>query len=705
MAKKKKKKGLEKEAVVVRAREFARDGETYWADNWAAAEEDLWFLDGSGQWPDEIRKEREAEGRPCLTNNVLPTFVDQVIGDQRQNKPNIKISKSRFTKVQDKSGQHNDLEIPSVDGKNLYSLPDVMSGIVKSIENKCDAETSYDLAFESAVESGMGYLRVRSDWCNDDFEQELIIDHIENQFSVILDPSAQKRDYSDMNRCIINSTMLKEVFEKKYPDATIEPLDSTTPDSLTWFQDKTVRISEYFEREEVFREKALLSDGRSMYMEDLEDILDELEEKGITVVRTRKVKSHKVIWYKVSGNDVLEGPEELPFESIPVVPVWGKSITIKDKKIFRGMVRYSKDAQRMANYWDSAATEAVALAPKAPFVGVEEHFEGHPEWDTANTENHSKLTYNAQFPGDNGPRREQPAAIPAAEITLGQNSVDKIKSTLGLFDASVGAAGPEISGRAIIARQRQGDRGSFAYIDNLSKAVRRVGKLLVEATPKVMDTERITRIMFEDGSEDYVKINEKIFDDDSGEWKTIYDLGVAEYEVTVTTGPAFATQRIEAAEAMIQFAQAVPASAAVMADLIARNMDWPGADVISERLRKIVPPEVLTQKEREEIQKDAPEQQEPTPEQQLMAQELDVKKMEAEADAQQAQADIVKAQAEVEKAKADTAQAQLKTAEAQSKLQHIEAGANSGSVDYQQIREIVAQAVAELVSGQEVGTV
>lgn len=696
-----KKESYKTDAVVKRARDFSTDGSTYWQDNWDQAESDLRFYEGSGQWDEKVKAEREQEGRPCLTNNVLPTFIDQVLGDLRQNKPAIKVSTRRYYKIPTQSGDHEELKISNVEGKNSYTLAEAMQGIVKHIEISSDAETAYDLAGQSAVESGMGFLRVRSDWDGEDFEQSLVIENIENQFSVVLDPNAKKRNFKDMNRCLINDSMLKEEFERLYPDAKVEPLDSSSPDSLQWFQEKTVRVSEYFEREEVIKEKALLSDGRSVYIDDIKDVVDELEEQGITVVRTRKVKTYKVMWYKLTGCDVL-AKEELPFTTIPVVPVWGKSITIKDKRIFRGMIRYSKDAQRMANYWDSAATEAVALAPKAPFVGATGHFEGHPEWETANTENHSKLEFEPQYPGDPGPRREQPAAIPAAEITLGQNSVDKIKSTLGLFDASLGAAGPEISGRAILARQRQGDRGTFTYTDNISKAVARVGELCVEAAPKVIDTERIQRIVFEDGTEDYIKLNEQIFDDESGKWVTINDLNVAEYDVTVTTGPAFATQRIEAAEAMIQFAQAVPAAAAVMADLIARNMDWPGADVISERLRKIVPPNVLTQKEREEMAEDIPEQNnEPTPEQQLAMKELEVKQMEIEADSQQAQADIAKAQADVEKARADTIQAQLKSVEAQTQLQAIESGANNGSIDYQQVREIVADAIAELVAGQQ----
>lgn len=687
--------------LLATARKRAREGASYWKDNWEAAEDDLMFLAGE-QWPSQVRTERELEQRPCLVNNVLPTFVDQVLGDQRQNRPSIKVSATNVTRVTNpETGEQEDLQISNTSGKSSYDLAEVFTGLIKNIEYNCDAETSYDIAFQSAVESGMGYLRVRSDYLADDsFEQDLIIDHIENQFAVTMDPNAKERDRSDSNWCLIDDTMEKEAFKALYPEASTDPVNSDSVDDMgTWFADNTVRVSEYFTREPVTKEVALLSDGRAVYMDELEPIVDELLQQGVSIVRTRKVKTHKVFWRKITGLDVLEGPVEIPCSTIPVVPVWGKSLVIKKKIIFRSIIRHSKDAQRMANYWDSAATEAVALAPKAPFIGSEGHVEGYEnQWETANTVNRSLLTYVPQFQGDPGPRREQPASVPAAEITLGMNSSEKIKATLGMYDASLGAMGNETSGRAIVARQRQGDRGSFAFIDNLTKAIRRVGKIMVEMIPQIYDTERVVRLKFSDETEDFVKLNEQILDEQTNEWVTINDLNVAKYDVVVTTGPAYSTQRQEAAESMVQFAQAVPAAAGVLGDLIAQNMDWPGADVIAERLKKIVPPNILTPEEREKLQEDMPEQQEPTPEQQIQMKELEVRSQEAEAKSVTAQANNEKSAATIAKAQADLVQAQLETAEAQQQLLAIQNGQGEA---YQQVRELVAEALAELMANNQ----
>lgn len=678
------------DALITTARERARDGASYWKDNWELAEDDLKFLSGD-QWPDQVKNERELEQRPCLTNNVLPTFVEQIIGDQLQNKPSIKINATDVTRVPDsETGEETSLKIKSVTSDKEYELAETLQGIIKNIEYNCDAEDAYDVAFQSAVEGAFGYLRVRSDYLADDtFEQDLIIEAIENQFSVVIDPSAKKPDKSDMMWCFIDDQMLKVDFKEKYPDASMEPVNTDSVDDVgSWFSEQTVRVSEYFTRERVTKKVCLLSDGRSMYKEDIEGVVDELMEQGITIVRERKVKTFKTIWRKITGRDVLEGPIELKCSTVPVVPVYGKSITIKKKKIYRSAIRHSKDAQRMANYWDSAATESVALAPKAPFSGTPEQIEGfEDEWENANTSNLSFLPFNKDNPNDRGPQRQQPAIVPSAEISLSMQATDKIKSTMGMFDASVGAQGNEVSGRAIMARQREGDTGSFRFIDNLSKAIRRVGRLLVELIPTIYDTERVVRLKFPDETEDFVKLNEQIFDDEKGEWVTISDLSIGKYDVVVTTGPAYTTQRMEAADAMMQFAAAVPQAGAVMADLIALNMDWPGADTIAERLKKIVPPNVLTKEEREKLEEDMPEQTEPTPEQQLLMKEAEAKGKQADADIAEAEADMFKAQLETDDAKKLIAQ-----------IEEMSAGGDNLA---QSVRELVAEAIVEITANQE----
>lgn len=685
------------------ARERADEGATYWKDTWELAEEDLRFLSGD-QWPEQVRTERAEENRPVLTNNVLPTFVDRIVGDQRKNKPSIMISGTNPSRVKQKvvteDGQEVEeeveLKISNINGTKEYSLAQVMQGVIRGIEYNCDAEDAYDESFQAEVESSLSYLRVRGDYVADDtFEQDLLIEAIENQFSVIIDPSFKKAAAGDMNWCLIDEMMDKDVFEKEYPGKASEPIDSRNTALKSWFTGKKVRVSEYFVREPIIREMALMSDGKSYYMDEIEDVIDELIEQNVTIERTRKVKTYKVIWRKITGHDVLEGPIELPCTTIPVVPVFGKKISIKGERIYRSFHRNAHDAQRQANYWDSASTESVALAPKAPFIASVDQIEGHPEWQDANTKNYSVLTYTKESPADPGPKRSQPASIPAAEISLAMRSTDKIKSTIGMFDASLGAASNETSGVAIENRQRETETSSFVFLDNHSKSVVRVGRLLIEMIPTYYDTERVTRMLFEDGSEDFVKLNEKILDKEKDEWITINDLSVGKYDVVVKTGPAYATQRQQAADSLLKFAAAVPASAAVIGDLVAKEFDWPGSERLASRLQKMIPPEFLTAEERKQNEEDKQDIEEKplTPDQELAMRELDVREKEAVAKEKSAEADIAEAEADVIKA-------QLETKDAQDALKAIEGQAAAGGDLANQVRELVAQAIAEITAQQ-----
>lgn len=656
-------------------------GETYWKENKELSEQDLEFLHGK-QWPSEVLAERAADKRPCLVNNVLPTFVDQVLGDQRQNRPSIKVRPVGLTSVPSKNPKEKpaELRIPSLTGSDDYSIAEVFTSLIRNIEYQSQAKSQYDMAYQAAVEGAIGWLRVIPTFKSDtSLDQEPRIKWIKSHFAVTVDPTAEELDYSDANWIFIEGSMPKSSFQKLYPDVATE---AQSAELQAQKGEDNVRIFEYMTREPYKSELVLMSNNKTYEVtEDFEKIVDELADQGITEARRRTVIRYKVLWRKITMHAVLEGPHELPCSTIPAVPVLGKSAFLRNRTIFRSLHRYAHDAQRMANYWDSAATETAALQPKSPYIASAEQIEGYEAmWRTANTKNHDVLIYNPLSPGDPGPRRQQATQVPNAELAMGMQSVDKIKATLGMFDASIGNQGNETSGRAIIARQRQGDRGSFSFIDNLTKAIQRVGLILIEMVPKLYDSERVERLLFEDGTEDFVRLNESIIDNETGEVITINDLSVAQCDVIVDTGPAYSTQRQEAAENMLEFIKAVPGAAQAMGDLVAGAMDWPKADIISARLKKLVPPDMLSADEREELQKDqtAPEI---SPEQQVQMFELETRKAEAEADK-------VKADAQVQKAQLDLQVAQLK--------------AQAESMDLKEmVADTVAQALAELIQSRQ----
>jgi hypothetical protein len=105
--------------------------------------------------------------------------------------------------------------------------------------------------------------------------------------------------------------------------------------------------------------------------------------------------------------------------------------------------------------------------------------------------------------------------------------------------------------------------------------------------PHVYDTDIAVRILGEDGSEEIVKINQEF--EHKGK-RVTYNLNKGKYDVSVSTGPSFESKRQEAVQAMLDLTKALPQTMSVASDLMVRNMDWPGAQEIADRLKKTLPP-------------------------------------------------------------------------------------------------------------------
>lgn len=527
-------------------------------DNREKAQEDLKFLDGEEQWPADIKAAREAEGRPCLVINKLPGFLDQVVGDQRQNRPAIKV-------------------LP-VDDTADPEIAKIYEGLIRNIENTSQADVAYDHAFEHAAGCGYGAFRVVTEYADDDvFEQDIKIKKIDNAFSVVFDPEAKEVDKSDGRFVFIIEDILRETYKERYPDKTPIEFDVKADEGLkSWCTEDTVRVVEYFKKEPITKTIYLLADGT---------VTDKIQE-GDEVVRERQVKTHKIVWYKIDGYQILEGPKDWSGKYFPIVPVWGKELNINGKRKIRGLVRHAKDPQRMYNYHRSSEVEVTALAPKAPYLLTPKQIDGfESQWQQAYKKNFPYLLFNHDPQEPGAPKRQLPGQIPTGDAHQVATANDELKATTGIYDASLGNRSNETSGRAIRERKVEGDVATFAYIDNLARAIRHCGRILVDLIPKIYDTERIVRLRGEDGKEEFVPINKTYVDPETGEVGVYNDLTVGKYDVVVSVGPSYTTQREEAADSMLGFIKAVPQAAPMIGDLIAKNMNWPGAEEIAERLK------------------------------------------------------------------------------------------------------------------------
>ena len=544
---------------------FANDADTM---NRQEALEDLKFASGGDQWPVDLQNSRNLESRPVLTINKLDGYCRQVTNQQRQQRPRIKV---HATNTQE----------DAADAK-------VIQGIIRHIEVNSNADNAYDNAYNYAVRMGWGYWRVDHRYVREDsFDQEIFIDPIDNPFTVYLDPNSIAVDGSDQERCLITTMMPKTTFRELYPDVDETSfLSRGTGDTQSeWITKEDIRVAEYWY---TVREPATLyqlSDGSVRFADD-KNFFAKIETAGLFVVNERKSIKRTIKWKKLTATAVLE-ERDWPGYYIPIVPVYGRHVVIGDKRKKFGMVRHAKDAQRMYNFWVTSLTESVALAPKAKWIMAEGQDEGHElDWAAANIKSMATLRYKqTDIDGNPAPPpiRLQPEPPPAGVMAAAQEINSDMATIIGIYDPSQQLPG-NMSGKALNGQQMQVDLTNFDLYDNLTKSIAYTGKVILDLIPKIYDTERIMRIIGDDGKPDLLTINER---DAVGRVKN--DVTVGQYDVVMETGPGYNSKRQEAVEAMMPLLSGNQELFNVAADLVFRNMDFPGADTIADRLAAMNP--------------------------------------------------------------------------------------------------------------------
>lgn len=544
--------------------------------------EELRFSAGN-QWPEEVRNARENDpngSRPCLTMDKLGQYRRQVVNDARQNKPAIKVR--------------------PVDSGADVEVADILQGLTRHIEDVSCADLAYDNALDSATGPGIGWFRIRTQMANAARnEQDILIDTIENIFAVYPDTNWRKPDGSDMEWCFVTDEIPRKRFEKDYPKADLKGWSDDDKNSQ-WVSKEMVRVAEYYRIKKTSENCLYLDNGEEISEAKYWETYSAAEERP-QITGNYEKETRIVEWYKLTFGEVIE-QTTIPSDYIPVIPVVGNINWIDGKRQLTGMTFWAMDAQRAYNYARSAFVEQIALAPKAPFIaaaGQIEDFES--EWANANTSNQPVLRYN---PIDiNGTPVGAPQRQPAPQPSSGwfqemEVSGRDIQAALGMYAASVGNEGQEKSGRAILARQKEGDTSTYHYIDNLSRSIRHAGRIIVGMVPKIMDTRRMVRIIGEDGQSSHATLDPNMqrpfakIQGLDGKYKRLFNPTIGKYDVTVTVGPSYNTKRMEAAESMMGMTQGNPQLFPLIGDLMIKAMDWPMADEIAKRLKTMLPPEV-----------------------------------------------------------------------------------------------------------------
>jgi hypothetical protein len=636
---------MKKSDIIKAAREALSAALEADKDNREEGHDDLEFIAGR-QWPETEREERNATGRPVITINRMPQFVRQVTGDIRRVNPSVRV-------------------IPG-DTKATEDVAAIYQGLIRAIESDSDASSVYEDAAVSAAQCGIGHWRVLTEYEDPmSFNQVIKIGAIRNPFAVVWDPASRDPARADAKFCFITERMTQDDFEKAYPDKPLNnvEVDLANQGLADWYTDGDVIVAEYFWKEPVTKKIYLLATG---------EVVDEKPPAPVIVLKEREVETHKVMWAKVSGTDVLDGPTEMPGMCIPVVSCVGEEIHIGDEVVRTSVIRYAKDAQRLYNYYKSAHAEFVALQPKAPYLVTAKQVAGFEAfWNEANDSNRPYLPYTPDEKAPGPPARAIPPQPSMAMVQELMSASEDMKATTGIYDAGLGQQSNEKSGVAIRQRQMESDISTSIYSDNLQRSIHRCGQILIDLIPRIYDTARMVRIVGEDEQETLVSIN-SVAVDQVGNVVPVNDLKIGKYDVRVSVGPNYSTRRQEVADSMMQFVQAFPQAAQMAGDLIAEAMDWPDSEKLAERLKRALPPEIVGQKEPEtpeeaQAMQQAQAAQQRQMQEQQVAQEL--AKRRTMADLAKAEADAKKAMAEVREAEADAVKADAEARMAVARVQ------------------------------------
>ena len=559
--------------------------------------EDKKFCAGD-HWDPKVLELRQ--GLPCLTINTIPQFTAQLVGDWRESRKGIKV-------------------VPTEDGD--IEVAEVRGNLIRSIELKSRADRAYNTAFESSVQCGDGDFRIAVEYSKDDvFDQEIFIRPIEDCLSVVWDRNSIDPTGRDARHVFVDDLMPKKEFKRKWPEATSCDLSQDTQRALMgtgWIEEDNIRVTEYWRMIERDKLIALFQDGS---VRVIEENLGELIMKHGNVVRSRTSPCLYAQMHLVTGHEILSGPYEYKLNRVPVIRVSGRTVNIAGKRVRYGLVRFMKDPARLRNFWRSVAAEQLGYAPKAQWIAPESAVEGREDiFRKAHMSRDPLMIYNDDASAP--PERLEPPAPQMALLNEAQVNTQDMKDVTGIHDASLGIRSNEVSGKAISARQREGDIASLTFYDNANAAVLEAGDVVNQLISQIYDGTRIIRIVGEDDKMDFLKVNDPL-DPYS------FDLSVGSYDVVPTTGISYSTRRMEAAQTMMDAIQVWPQLIEVAGDLVAKAQDWPGADDLAKRLKKTIPQELLDDKEKQDQQQQPdPAMQQAQMAMQQMAQELEQLKM------------------------------------------------------------------------------
>lgn len=549
------------------------------------ARDDIAFALDLDQWPAGAASARKQAGKPTLSSPLPAKYLRDIVNQARALRPSVRVK--------------------PVDNKADKLVSRVMEGLIRNIEYQSGADMAYDTAIEHAVQGGVGFVRVSTDYANAfSFDLELRIERIADQFMVYGDPASLGLDSSDWNDCFILALTTEEALKREYPKRAT--FSSWSADDVQ--VDDGILIAEWFHREYVTMTIHLLSDGQVVDAGKFTpDIAAFYAAQGVTVKQSRVTAVPTVKRYMLDGEGELSA-ETWAGSYIPVVPVYGIDYVSNGKRVLKGAVSDAKDPQIMDNYWASTATELVANAPKVPWIAEENALVDSKQWAKSGKADVPYLYYKK---GAQPPQRPGSDPAPAAVLMAQAASGSVVRSVMGadqLPKMINGSPTASDNKRSVLSTDT-----NYHFADNLTRAVRHVGRILIDMIPRVYSNRSVVRIMGEKGDDNNVDM-------------TQLPLDIGSYDIDVKAGDSYATRREETRYALTELLRTYPQATPLVGPLLLDNLDIPGIETVKAQLIAQTQPQADTG---------------PTFEQQILQQQVenDARKLELEFERLKLQAD------------------------------------------------------------------
>jgi hypothetical protein len=591
-----------------------------------ALESDAFLLEKDGQWEDSVV--RNMQGRPRYTFDKITPVIETMMAD---------IENMDFG-----------CNVKPAGGEANKKVADTLEGLIRNIQNMSNSAALFRKTCRRLMRRGFDAWIVKSKYADPwSFEQDLFIEAIPNAVRrVWVSNTCVNEDSSDADVAYVLTSLSPADYEKQFPDGKKVSVDDGL-DLDDWNSDykpKVITIAERYYPMEEEVEVAQLSNGDVVRLDEKWAMIqDEQARRGITIIKTKKVKDF--VWYHCTfdGGGILTKPIPTVHKSNPVITLYGNHEIVGEnsKVTYSGIVLKGMDAQRVHNYAKSREIEEGALAPRSKIMMTKKQAQGHENQIARMNVSPDPVQFYNPDPEASPPYQVGGPQINPHLANLGNQMGIDIKEQANVFDAMQGQFAGRQSEETVRMQIDRGTGATRKWVNALVNGIQRACGLLIEAIPEVYDTKRQVSIVGVDGTDQLVTLNEEDYDQQTGQLVKMNNLNAGKYKVVCEAGAAF-TNRLEAGlAAMLEYAAIDPSLVQTGGDLMLKSIDAPLVDELAERKRAqllqagMIPVDQMTDEEKQIMQAQAQQPQQP------------------DANMVLAQAEMAKANADLQKAKND----------------------------------------------------